>query len=54
MKLKYQVVDIEDIISFWVKEYKFKKGEKLFQNKYYYDPSKGKVILELSISEPDD
>lgn len=51
MKIKYQVVDIEDIIKYWIKDYEFKDGEELFHNKYYYDPRKGKVVLELCVKE---
>ena len=53
MELRYHIVDIKDVITHWVKDYKLKGDESLFHNKYYYDPDKGKVILELCVETKD-
>ena len=51
MRIAYHKVDIRAIMDCWATEYRLKDGESLSDYKFFYDPSKGKVIFELFIKE---
>jgi len=51
MKVILEVININDIIEHWVKDYEFKEGESLVRREFYFDPTKGKVVFRLLINE---
>ncbi len=42
-----QVVDISDVMNFFINEYKSKKG-KIIKREWYFDSAKGKVVFILT------
>ena len=55
-ELKYHIVDIQEVITFWADAYKPKEGEVISLppgNGFYYDPHQGKVIIELLVKKTD-
>lgn len=51
MRLEHDIVDMDKIIAYWIKDYQLKEGESLHNHEFYYDPHKGKVVFRLFVNE---
>lgn len=51
MKRTINEHELRDVIDFWVKAYKIKKGEKLWKYETYIDQVKGKIFIVTYIDK---
>lgn len=51
LKIEYQVIELEQVIRYFVNGYKPQEG-KITNYEHYLDTAKGKVVLRLFIETP--
>lgn len=53
MKIQWQEHTIDEIIQFFVDGYQLEPGQRIVYHKQFFDPTSAKVIIKLTIDEPD-
>lgn len=52
MVIQYDVVDLDDVVRYFVAGYSPKPVNKIVNHEWFVDPVHGKLVLRLYVEEP--